>query len=225
MFHGDGKMVLVELQLLVRQERRLTQGIGVQDGARAKLQGLETLVGVRDILAHQHDTVVLHDDGLVFRILAELRGDLLTQRLTARHIVRGETDRAADVPGLRKDAGIRNLVDDAEGHQARRVGMDDGMQARPHLVQRAVERIFGGRAVGSDDAAVGLDAHDVGGGQRTLVDAGGGDPHVTVVVHDGQVAAGSGGHPAAIDAPDDQGDLLGRMHQSRVQLLHFDNTI
>ena len=211
----------MELQLLFRQEMGLTQSVGIQERTGAEFQGLETLVCIRDVFAHQDDAVVLHDDRLVLGVLAEFGGDLLTQRLAAGNIVGGKSDRTADIAGLRQDARVRNLMDDGESHQSRRMGVDDGMEPGAHLVEGPVERIFGRGAVGSDDGAVGLDAHDVGGGQRTLVDTRRRNPHVSVIVHDGQVATGGGRHAAAVDAADDQGDLLGGMHHFRVQLLHF----
>ena len=91
--------------------------------ARAELQGLESLVGVRDVVAGHHHAVVLHDHGLVVRILLELRHDLLSEKLAARKGILSEAYRAARRAGLRNDARVRNLVYHAESHQSRRVGV------------------------------------------------------------------------------------------------------
>ena len=206
--------------LLFRQIDGLAQSLGIQDGASAELEGFQALVSIGDVVAHEHHAVVLHDDGLVLRILRELGGDLLAEEFTARQSIGCKTHGAADATGLRYDARIGHLVHDAEGHQSRRMGVDDAPEFRAHLVQRAVERIFGRRTVWTDDGPVGLDAHDVGRGQGALVDAGRGDPHVSVVVHDGQVSAGCGRHLPAIDAADDQGDLLGRVHEFGIDFFH-----
>ena len=109
--------------LFLAEVLRLTQCLGVQDCARAELQGLESLVGVRDVVAGHHHAVVLHDHGLVVRILLELRHDLLSEKLAARKGILSEAYRAARRAGLRNDARVRNLVYHAESHQSRRVGV------------------------------------------------------------------------------------------------------
>ena len=216
-----GLMLLVHEYLLLSEILRLAESLGVEDGAGAELKGLEALVGVSDVLSAEHHSVVLHDHGLVLRVLLELGGDALAEGLAARHVILGEADRAADVTRLRDDAGVRNLMDDAECHESRRMGVDDSLHLGADLVDRLVERILGGRAVRADDGAVRLDAHDVLRGEGTLVDAGRGDPHVTVVVHYGQVSAGGRSETFAVDASDDQRKLLGRMHQVCVKLFHI----
>ena len=77
----------------------------------------------------------------------------------------------------------------------------------------------------SDDGSVSLHAHDVRRSQRTFVNRRRGDPHISVLVHDGQVSAGGGGHLAAINPADDDSDLLGRMHQIYVKLFHDINEL
>ena len=216
--HMDG--LLVREDLLFRQIDGLTQCPGVQDSPGAELEGFQTLVRIGNVFAHEHHTVVFHDDSLVLRILREFLGDLLAQQFAARKGIRGEADRTAHAAGLRDDAGVGHLVHDAEGHQSRGMRVDDAPELRTHLVQGAVKRIFGRRTMRADDGSVGLDTHDVGRGQGALVDAGRGDPHVPVVVHDGEVSAGSGRHLPAIDAADDQGDLLGRVHEFGIDFFH-----
>ena len=212
--------LLVPQNLFLGKEFRLAQCLGVQDGTGAELQGLKPLVSIGDILAHQDHAVVLHDDGLVVRVLLELVRNLLAQQLTARQGIGGETHGTANAAGLRDDAGVGNLVDDAEGNQSRGMGVDHRVHFRADLVQRPVERILGRRPVGADDGAVRFHANNVGGGKGTLVDTGRGNPNVPVVVHDGHVTTRGGGHSAAIDAPDDDGDLLCGMHEFYIQLFH-----
>ena len=72
----------------------------------------------------------------------------------------------------------------------------------------------------ASDRAVSLHADDVLGGQRALVDARRRDPDVAVGVLDRDVAARRSGHSAAVDSADDHIDLLGRVHQLRVELIH-----
>ncbi len=70
------------------------------------------------------------------------------------------------------------------------------------------------------DGAVTLDAHDVFGGQRAFINARGRNPDIAVFILDRNVAAGRCSHPAAVDSADDHIDLLGRVHQLRVELIH-----
>ena len=96
---------------------------------------------------------------------------------------------------------------------------------RIHLVDCLVERVLGRRPVRAYDGSVGLHAHDVSRCEGTLVDRRRGDPHVSVFVHDGQIATGGGGHLAAIDPADDDSDLLGGMHEINVKLFHDINDL
>jgi hypothetical protein len=63
-----------------------------------------------------------------------------------------------------------------------------------------VEGIFRGRTVRTDTSAIRLDANDVLAGQCALIDTGGGNPNVTVVVHNGEVTAGCGGQTFVVNA-------------------------
>ena len=215
---GDALLVLENLG--VGEVARCAEGLGVEDGAGTELEGLEALVGIGDVVAHEDDAVVLHDDGLVVGVPFELAGNLLAQQLAARKGVRGKADGAAHGAGLGDDAGVGNLVDDAEGDEGWRMGVDDGAHLRTDAVEGAVEGILAGGAVTTHDGAVGLDAHDVGGGERALVDAGRGYPYVAGIVHDGEVTAAGGGHAATVDATDDEHQLLGRVHETGVKLFH-----
>ena len=213
--------LLVLQDLVVGEVTGSAEGLGVENGAGTELEGLEALVGIGDVLAHKDHTMIFHDDGLVVGVALELAGNLLAEQLAAGQGVGGEADGAADGTRLRDDARVGYLVDDAEGDEGWRMGVDDGFQARTDLVEGAVEGVLAGGTVTAHDGAVGLDAHDVGRRQRALVDAGRGDPDVAGVVHDGEVTAAGGGHAATVDAADDEHQLLGRVHELGVELFHF----
>ena len=115
---------LVLEDLILAEVFRLSQSLGVQDCARAELQGLKPLVSISDVLTGNHDTVVLHDDGLVVRVLLEFCHNFLSQKLASREGIFSESDRAAGRARLRDDARVRNLVNHTEGDQSRRVGVD-----------------------------------------------------------------------------------------------------
>ena len=207
------KRLFVLLDLVVGQIRGLAQRLGVDDRAGAELERLEALVRVHQVLAAQHDAVILHDDGFVVGVILELGGDFLTEALTARNIVRRETDLTANALGLRNDVRIGYLVRDAERYECGRMRVDDGGHFRTHLVDGLVERKFRRRLVRTDDRSVRLHADDVFRGQRSLVDTARRDPDVTVLVFDRDVASRSGSQSAPVDATDDDRDLVGRMHQ------------
>ena len=192
------------------------QGVCIQDGTGAEFEGLKALVGIRNVLSHQHYAVILHDDCFVVGILLEFAGYLFSQQFASRKGVGGESNRPANSKGLGDDGGVGDLVGDAEGYKSRRMGVDYTVKLGMNLVQGFVEWIFRRRFVRPYNGAVGLNAHYVGRGKRPLVDACGGDPDVAVIVEDRKISTGSGGHSAAVDHSYDQGDLLGGMHQFNV---------
>ena len=155
----DGLLVLEDL--ILAEVLRLAQSLGVQDRAGAELKGLESLVSVGDVIPGDNYSVVFHDDGLVVRVFLELGHDLLSKKLASREGIFSESDRAAGRARLRDYARVRDLVDHAECHQSRRVGVDHRMNMRVHLVDGLVERVLGGRSVRTYDGSVGLHTHDV----------------------------------------------------------------
>ena len=68
--------------------------------------------------------MVLHNDGLVVRILLELGHDLLSQKLASREGIFSESDRTAGLARLRDDACVRHLMNHTECDQSRRMGVD-----------------------------------------------------------------------------------------------------
>ena len=114
--------------------------------------------------------------------------------------------------------GVGQLAREAEGHQRRRMGVDDGAQVGAHAVNLLVEGQLHGRLVNADEGAVGLDLNDVAAGQAALVDARGGNPDVAVVVSDGQIAAGGGGHAVAVNTRHNHHQLIGGMHQIKTHV-------
>ena len=163
--------------------------------------------------------MVFHDHRLEARVREDL-GDLRPEIRAAGAAVTGVADLATDIARLRHDVGVRHLARDAEGDQSRRMRVDDRRQFRARRVDRLVEGQFGRRLVRTAHRTVRFDADDVLGGQRAFVDAGRGDPDVAVLVADRNVATGSRRHAAAVDSTDDHGDLVSRVHQLRVELLH-----
>jgi hypothetical protein len=86
--------------------------------------------------------------------------------------------------------------------------MDDAAEVWAGAIDLLVEREFGGGAMGAFDGAIGVDADDVFAAEGTFIDAGGGDPEVPIVLEDGEVAAGRGGHSVAIDTLDGGEDFV-----------------
>ena len=202
--------------LFFGQVGRLSQHHGIEFGTGAQFQGFKTLVGVHQIFPAQNDPMVFHDDGFVIGMVFELSRDFLTKPLAARRVVGSEPDATANTASLRDDVGVRNFVGDAERNQCGRMGVNDRLHTGTHLVDRFVEGILRRRFVRADDGTICLDAHDILFGQGAFVDAAGRDPHIAAIVHDGDVAARGGRHPAAVDTPDDHFDLLCGVHQFRV---------
>ena len=110
-------------------------------------------------------------------------------------------------------AGVRNLAGHAERDQRGRMGVQDSLDVRPHLVDGAVERKFARRLVAAFDGAVRLDADDVLAAQRALVDAGRADPHIAVGIEDRKVPAAGGRHAVAVNTLHDVHDLVARMDE------------
>ena len=135
--------LLVLENLLLAEVLRLSQSLGVQNSAGAKLKGLEPLVSVSDVITGYHDSVVLHNDGLVVRVLLELSHDFLAQKLASRKGIFSESDRTAGLARLRDDACVRHLMNHTECDQSRRMRVDHRMNMRVHLVDGLVERVLG----------------------------------------------------------------------------------
>ena len=165
------------------------------------------------VLGSDDDAVVLEDDARGLVLGGEFGGDVLAQLLAAGQGVGGETDFAADVPRLGKDAGVGSLAADAEAHQRAGMGVDDGGDVGPRFVDAQVEREFRGRRVVAFDGAVRGDADDVLRAEAPFVDAGRGDPHVAVFVPDRDVAARRGGHVVAVNPGHDRDDLIAWVQQ------------
>ena len=110
--------------LVAGQIGRGAESLCVDDRAGAEFESLESLVGLGNVRTVEDDTVVFHDDGLVLRILHEGLHDLFSEEFASREGIFSESDRAAHCTGLRDDAGVRNLVDDTESHQSRRMCVD-----------------------------------------------------------------------------------------------------
>ena len=69
--------------------------------------------------------MVFHNDRLVVRVLLELGDNLLSEELASRESIFSESDRTADGSRLGDYTRVRNLVDHAEGHKSRRMGVDN----------------------------------------------------------------------------------------------------
>lgn len=145
------------------------------------------------------------------RSLREDGGDLLSERGAARHIVRREADVAAKSFRVRENGGVRDEPGDAERNERRGMRVQDGLHVAAHPEDAAVEGVFAGGLVRAGDAAGCVHAHDVGGAERALVDAGRADPHVAVGTEHGEVAAAGCGHAVFVDAVHDGDDLFGGM--------------
>ncbi len=107
--------------LFVSEVLRLPESLGIQDGTSAKFQSLESLIGISYVFSIKHHSMVLHDDGLIFRILLEFVHYVLSKLLASRRSIFSEPHRAADRTRLRQYAGVRHFVNDAERYQSRRM--------------------------------------------------------------------------------------------------------
>ena len=115
----------METYLLISQVLRLAERLCVDDGACAELKSLEPLVCICNVLAHKHYAVVFHNDRLKLRIALKLFRNLLAEAFAARNVIGGKTYGTADALCLRDDVGVRHLVHYAEGHESRRMGVDN----------------------------------------------------------------------------------------------------
>jgi len=200
------------LDLLIREIGRGADDFGVDECPGAKFERLETLVGVHNVFAAEHDAVILHDDGLVVGMFLELSRNLRPQFLASGHVVRGKADGAADTFCLWDDVRIRDLFCNTERNQGRRMRMNDGRHLRTDIINRLMKRIFGRRPVQPFDRSVGFDANDVFGSQRPFIHGGGRDPYVAVFVLDGNISTRSCRHTATVYPADNYPDLICRVH-------------
>ncbi len=180
---------------------------GFNDGFGGELEGFEALEGLLEIFAADGDAVVFEDDAGGAGL--EGAGDGFSEGHGAGEFVGGVADAAAaaNMGGLREEIGVGNFAADGEGDQRHRMGVDDGAEIGAGFVDGLVERIFGGGFVQALDGAVGLDADDVLAAKGTFVDARGGDPDVAVLIFDGKIPAGGGGHFVGVDAFEGVGEF------------------
>jgi hypothetical protein len=162
------------------------------------IQGLKSLEGGEHILGADADTVVFQQHDIT--ALCEALTDVLTQLIAAGDGIHGDLYLGADLPHRGKQVQVGALTNGREGHQCGGMGVEHGLQVGTHLINRCVEGIFRGRTVGTDTSAIRLNANDVLAGQGTLIDTCGGNPNVTVVVHNGEVTAGCGGQTLVVNA-------------------------
>ena len=65
----------------------------------------------------------------------------------------------------------------------------------------------------SNDRSIFLDAHDIFGRQIAFVNARWGDPDITIVVFNGEIAAAQRGHPVVINAIHNVDQLVARVQK------------
>ena len=163
-----------------------------------------------------------HADPVVFQngdvaALGEHLADVFAQFLAAGHGVSGHPHVRANAPHGGQKIQIRRLAHDGQGHQRRGMGVKHGLQIGPHAINGLMEGQFGRGPVRAFHRAVGMDADNVPAGQGALVHAGGGNPKVAVVVHDGEVSAGHGGHSLVVNSLHEHDQLICRMDIFDVQ--------
>jgi hypothetical protein len=208
-------LAAVEKRYLLRGERSdPPQAFGLNDRPRAEFERLDPVVRVEEIAPPGHRPVILEEDNVVTG--GERLRDIAPELLAPRHCIRRISYAAADGVGLRDHRSVRDDPDDAEGDQRSGMGMNDRRDVGPAFVDPAVERELRRRGVGAHAHAVGPDAHDVVGGEVTLVDPRRRDPDVAVDVPDGEIAAGERGEPVVIDAVHDPHDLVARVQKVKV---------
>ena len=89
--------------------------------------------------------------------------------------------------------------------------MQHSFQIRAHFVHRCVERQLRGRPVHTGHSAVRLHTDDIVAVQCAFVHTGGGNPNIALLVHNGEVAAGGGGHSFVVDPLHKHNQLIRRM--------------
>ena len=198
-------------QLIRRNRLRLAEGHRVGEHPGAEVERFDAAERLVHRPAHHACAVVAQQRGVV--PLREFGADQFAEAVAAGNVIARETDAAADSGGGAGRAGVRRHAGDAEADQRRGMGVQHRLHVRTELVDGAVERVFDRRAVGADDGAVGLHAHDILAAQRAFVDAAGADPHIPVAVHDREVAAAGGGHPVIVDALHERDDLVAGMDE------------
>ena len=207
----DVAVELAELDFGVGKVMRRAELARPQDQPGAEIERLEALERLLQRGSRRAGAVVFEQDRRVSG--REGRRDVLAERFAARNLIRRVTDGAADHFGGGMHAGVRNLAGHAERDQRGRMGVQDSLDVRPHLVDGAVERKFARRLVAAFDGAVRLDADDVLAAQRALVDAGRADPHIAVGIEDRKVPAAGGRHAVAVNTLHDVHDLIARMDE------------
>ena len=94
--------------------------------------------------------------------------------------------------------------------------MENRLDVGAELIDVAVEREFTGRLMDSDYGSVGFHADNVFRAERSLVHTAGADPHIALVVEDGEISAGGGGHSVAVKAFHNKGDEVTRVHHIKI---------
>ena len=159
-----------------------------------------------------------HGDAVVFKNHAvevpfKDGGNLLAQGGASRQGIGSKASRPADVAGLVKEARVRNLSDDAEGHKGHRMSMHDGSKVRANGIDRLVERQLRRRRMRTIRGPIGPDADYIVPPETALVDARGRDPDISIRVSNLKVAARGSGHPIAIDATHHLHEFIARMEE------------
>ena len=102
------------------------------------------------------------------------------------------------------------------------MGVQHGFQIRAHFINRCVEGVLRRRTVNTLAAAVGFYTNNVLPGQCAFVHTCRGDPHISVIVHNGQIAAGGSGHSLVIDPLHEHDQLVCRVN---VINIHNDSSV
>ena len=90
--------------------------------------------------------------------------------------------------------------------------MEDGIEIRPHSVNREMKRQLTGWLMRAFTGSVRADADDVFSGKRAFIDPGRRDPYISVGVPDGKISAGHGRHALVVNTLHEHDKLVSRMN-------------
>ena len=187
------------------------------DEARAEVQRLEALECLEQGVAGAAGAVVLKENSTV--PFGKRLRDIVPKRLAAGNFIRSAADSSANRLRIWEDGCVGNLSCDGEADQCWWMGVDHGADVRTELVDVLVEGEFAGGPVGTENVALGGDAHDVLAAQISLVDTRWANPDVALVVENREIPAAGRCQTVSVDAAHHLHDLVAGMDE--IHVLHL----
>lgn len=187
----------IEEKLFVGQLMRFSDHGRADFGSCGEFERIEPEESFVQGCAAATNAVAFEDD----RVASgdELFGHAGCELLGAGFCVGGETDVPGAAECLREETSARGSFGDGERHAAWGMGVNDCADIGTGVVDGAVKRVFGGRLVPTDAGAIGLHANHIARQQAALVDIRRRDPHISVFIETGNIAAGGVGQMMPIN--------------------------